>query len=154
LPSGKFAAFATPTRDELSELKLTASRLRQHGAVSEAERLEKLALKVESVIQRPTLHCFEQGIEVLMEATGIIVRLGPKAAADPDVVETLREAILTGNQVRLSFRRRDNGEPSRPRLHPYGPTVRIGLKRCKGGPELICRFRIDSIPDLAEIDHD
>ncbi|GEO18722.1 helix-turn-helix transcriptional regulator [Microvirga aerophila] len=120
LPSAKFVAFAAPTLEELTELKLAAARLRQQGATREAENLERLSLKLEAVLPRSTIRRYEPDIEALLEANGVLVRPGPKSNTDAAIVASLRDAILAGLQVRLTYRRRDTGRLSRPRVHPYG----------------------------------
>jgi predicted DNA-binding transcriptional regulator YafY len=120
LPKGRFGAFTTPTRDELAELRLAARRLRKLGALEEADRLDQLSVKLESVLPRPILRRYEPDIESILEADGILVRPGPRIRLDPAVRSKLREAILESRQVKLAYRRRDTRELSRPRLHPYG----------------------------------
>jgi predicted DNA-binding transcriptional regulator YafY len=120
LPTGKFNAFTTPTMDELAGLKLAASRLRQEGSLIDAKRLESLALKLESSLPRSTMRRLEPDIEALLEATGVVVRPGPKANVDPAIAATLRDAILSTHEVRLRYRRRDDGTLSRPRVRPCG----------------------------------
>lgn len=120
LPSAKFTAFTAPAPEELAELKLAARRLRELGSLPESNRLEKLALKLEAALPRATMRRFEPDIEMLMESRGVLFRPGPKTEVDELVMATLQDAILGNHQVRLSYRRRDGGGVSRPRLHPYG----------------------------------
>jgi predicted DNA-binding transcriptional regulator YafY len=120
VPSGKFGAFDAPSPDELAELKLGIDRMQQQGLVREAKRLESLSLKLEKALPRRTLRRLEPDVEALLEANSVLVRPGPREIIDPGVVDTLREATLSFHQVRLTYRRRDTGGVSRPRLYPYG----------------------------------
>lgn len=120
LPTGRFTAFTTPTLDELAELKLAARRLRQEGSTPEAERLESLAMKLENVLPRSTLRRYEPDIDGLLEGTGVVVRPGPSSIIDPEITNTLRNAMLSMQEVRLTYRHRDSGKISRPRVRPYG----------------------------------
>jgi predicted DNA-binding transcriptional regulator YafY len=120
LPTAKFSAFTTPTLEELAELKLAAKRKRQEGSAPEAERLEVLALKLENVLPRSTLRRYEPDLDGLLEGTGVVARPGPKALINPEITDSLRAALLSMQQVRLTYRRRDTGEVSRPRVYPYG----------------------------------
>lgn len=120
LPAGRFAALAAPRAEELAELKAAALRLREVGSDSAAEHLESLALKLEALLPRAAMRRLEPDVELLLEASGAVVRPGPREAVDPVVIRLLREAILESRRVVLAYRRRDTGELSRPRLCPYG----------------------------------
>ena len=120
LAAGKLAAFAAPRAEELAELKAAALRLRQAGAEHEAGLPDSLALKLEAILPRAALRRLEPDVELLLEATGALVRPGPRETIDPLVMTRLRQAILESRRVRLGYRQRGTGEPSRPLLCPYG----------------------------------
>jgi predicted DNA-binding transcriptional regulator YafY len=120
LSVGRLSALATPNLEELAELKLAIASLRRQGAEREADVLGQLALKLESTMPRPTLRRLEPDIEALLEASGSLVRPGPRISIDPPVIAAIRRAILESKQVRLSYRRRDTNQLSRPVLCPYG----------------------------------
>lgn len=120
LTTAKFAAFTTPDLDELAQLKLAGRRLRQEGNVQEAGRLERLSLKLEAAMPRTTLRRLQPDIELLLEASGILVRPRPRIEVDPEIIDMLRTAILSSQQVRLTYKQRHGGDISRPRVHPYG----------------------------------
>lgn len=120
LPTGKFSAFTTPSLEELAELKMAAKRLRREGAIPEAERLDGLALKLENVLPRSTLRRYEPDLDGLLEGTGVVARPGPRALIDPKITDALRTAMLSIQQVRLTYRRRDTGKTSKPTVYPYG----------------------------------
>lgn len=120
LPIARFTPLTTPGRDELTQLKLAARRLREEGSMWEAERLERLSLKLEAALPRPTLRPIQPDMELLLEASGILFRPRPRIEIDPKIIDTLRTAILSSRQVRLTYKQRDGGAISRPRVHPYG----------------------------------
>ena len=120
LPAGKLAAFAAPRAEELAELKAAALRLRGAGSEHEAALLDSLALKLEAILPRVALRRLEPDVELLLEATGALVRPGPRETVHPLVAARLRQAVLESRRVRLAYRQRGTGEPSRPRLCPYG----------------------------------
>ena len=120
LPAASFSAFSVPKADELAELKSAAARLRQAGAEGQAALLDRLALKLEALLPRSALRRLEPDIDVLLEATGALVRPGPKAVVDPRITTKIRQAILESRRIVLTYRRRDTGDLSRPRLCPYG----------------------------------
>ncbi|WP_188312028.1 helix-turn-helix transcriptional regulator [Salinarimonas soli] len=120
LPSDNIRAFAVPDLDELATLKLAARNLRQQGNYIEAERLERLTLKLEAAMPRPTLRRLEPDVEVLLEASGVLLRPGPRAKVDSHIIDQLQQALLSNRQIRLTYNRRDGGGVSHPRLHPYG----------------------------------
>lgn len=120
LPAGHLKAFAGPTLEELTELRLAAGRARAQGLEGEADRLERLAVKLESAMERNVYRRLEPDLELLLEASGVLVRPGPREVINQGIVARLREAVLAGRQVRLTYRRRDTGGTSRPVLHPYG----------------------------------
>lgn len=120
LPTGKLAAFAAPRADELAALKAAAARLRRAGSGSEAGLLDSLALKLEATLPRALMRRLEPDVELLLEATGALVRPGPRETVDSAMVATLRQSILASRRVRLAYRQRGTGALSRPRLCPYG----------------------------------
>lgn len=120
MPTASFSAFATPTLEELSALKLAAMRYHHSGESADADALDGLAAKLDAFLPRAKMRKFEPDIELILEATGMLSRPGPKIDVNSAITQQIRRAMLGARQVRLKYRRRDLRRLSRPRLHPYG----------------------------------
>lgn len=127
LPSGALRDLLTLSADELAALELGAEALERSGLTVEAEHLVRLREKVLALVPRAQRVRLETDLEALLEAQGLAARPGPRECIDRGVVAAIAEAIKACRLLDVEYRARDEPEPRRRRLAPYG--LLTGLRR-------------------------
>lgn len=116
LPSVLLATDAT----ELAALDIAAKRLSRDGRTDHADALRSLGGKVRAATDARRRASIEPDHEALLAAEGFVLRPGPKARTNEQVMAHLRGAILGSRKVRLTYRRRGDGEMTTPKVNPLG----------------------------------
>ena len=106
--------------EELAELQSATDRMKHENLHLQARILNSVASKIRSLIKPEALRRIEPDLEALMEAEGLALRPGPRPAIRPDLIESIREAILRSVKIRLHYRARGTLELSRQIVCPYG----------------------------------
>ena len=119
LRSGALRSLVQITDEELSALATASEALERTGLQEQAARLKKVDTKVRAV-QSDTLERRDTDLEALMRVEGLAMRPGPQQPVNADLVELLREAILTSRMVEFRYCARSTGRTSCQRLEPYG----------------------------------
>ena len=106
--------------DELAALGTAESLLKRENASAAADALGSLTTKIRAIIRPEVTRRVEPDVELLLEAEGLAMRPGPRPKVDPEIVATLRQAILASRKVRLHYQARGTGARSRQLVCPYG----------------------------------
>lgn len=106
--------------DELAALGTAESLLKRENASAAADALGSLTTKIRAIIRPDVTRRVEPDVELLLEAEGLAMRPGPRPKVDPDIVATVRQAILASRKVRLHYVARGTGAQSRQLVCPYG----------------------------------
>jgi predicted DNA-binding transcriptional regulator YafY len=106
--------------EELTELQSAIAVMRRDNLIPQADILGSLASKVRSLVKLETLRRIEPDLEALMEAEGLAMRPGPRPAIRPELIGSIRGAILRSVKIRLHYRARGTLELSRQIVCPYG----------------------------------
>jgi len=120
IPAGTTARLVSVTAEELAALKTAVSLLRRENLLPQAENAERAVSKLRAILKPDALKRIETDLEALTEAEGIAMRTGPRPVINPDVVATLREAILANRRLRLWYSYRGSGKTGYETVHPYG----------------------------------
>ena len=115
LRSGALRSLVQITDEELSALATASEALERTGFQEQAARLKKVDTKVRA-IQSDTLEGRDSDLEALMRVEGLAMRPGPQQPVNADLVELLREAILTSRMVEFRYCARSSGRTSCQRL--------------------------------------
>jgi predicted DNA-binding transcriptional regulator YafY len=104
IPRGLDGFFQEPTVAELSDLGIVVGQLRETGATARAESLAELAKKIRAAMRfGPRRHATATDVEALLRAERIAVQPGPRPAEDPDMLMTLRGALLGMKMLRFIY---------------------------------------------------
>jgi predicted DNA-binding transcriptional regulator YafY len=106
--------------EELAALGTAAGLLKRENAHAAADAIDGLAAKLRAILRPEVTRRVAPDVELLLEAEGLAMRPGPRSKVDPEIVATLRRAILSSHKVRLHYRARGTGALSRQLVCPYG----------------------------------
>jgi predicted DNA-binding transcriptional regulator YafY len=120
LPGGTVNGLANVTAAELADLGTAISLLRRENMDVQAENAERGVAKMRALVKRPVMNRIEPDLEALTEAEGLAMRPGPRPKINPEIVNALREAIITRRKVRLHYLYRGSGKRGYQVVHPYG----------------------------------
>lgn len=94
--------------EDLAALRLAARLLKRDGLSSTAEQLRQLDTKLRVLAKDADSARLETDLEALAEAEGLIQRAGPRPIVDPELMKTLRWAVLACRKLQLRYRNRDS----------------------------------------------
>ncbi len=120
LPNGTASSFAAVAAEELADLAAGVSLLRRENMLVQAGNAERAISKLRALMKPDALTRVAPDLEALTEAEGIAMRPGPRPRIDPDIVATLRQAILASRKVKLLYKYRGSGKRGHETIHPYG----------------------------------
>lgn len=112
--------FAQLSADELAALDLAAERFVADGMSAHAHVLATLAGKLKSRLEDLKAARIDTDLDALLEAEGFASRPGPRPEIDPEVLGTLRHAVMARQRVELHYRYRTREGETRVVVHPYG----------------------------------
>jgi predicted DNA-binding transcriptional regulator YafY len=118
--SGTVNGLVGLSADEFVALGTAENVLKRENANAAADALGSLAAKLRAMIRPEVTRRVEPDVELLLEAEGLAMRPGPRPKVDPEIVATLRQAILASRKVRLHYQGRSTGAQSRQLVCPYG----------------------------------
>jgi predicted DNA-binding transcriptional regulator YafY len=95
--------FQDPTAEELSDLGVVVGQLRDAGATARARSLTELEKKIRAAMRFGRRNATATDVEALLRAERIAVEPGPRPAEDPDMLMTLREALLGMKTLRFIY---------------------------------------------------
>jgi len=120
LPSGMVNRFISLEADELAGLEMAIRQAENNNMPSQVDALKRLYFKVASLQAENIKRKTAPDLEALIQAEGFALRPGPHPKVSPEVLETLREAMLKCCQVDLHYMSRTYGSQSIQPVSPYG----------------------------------
>ena len=120
LPGGTINGLVNVTADELADLGTAVSLLQRENMHVQAESAARVIAKMRALVKRPAMARIEPDLEALTEAEGLALRPGPKLNINAEIVNALREAIITRAKVRITYVYRGSGKRGCEIVHPYG----------------------------------
>jgi predicted DNA-binding transcriptional regulator YafY len=112
-PPGSLGRMVEPTLDELTAGHRAAAIARREGDETTAEVLEHLLDKVQAMFREDRRRLMAADLEAQLMADGVAFRPGPRERIAPEILSTLREAILAGVMVSADHRARSSTKLSR-----------------------------------------
>lgn len=144
-------SFATaPTSEELAELENAARACVAARDNNRADILHSLLQKIRASLREAERLRLDTDIEARLRAEAFARQVGPRPYADPKILTTLREALLTGLMVKFLYGEESDAALRWRKVIPYGllfaPRYYL-VARVKSKPEPVL-FRLDRIHDL------
>lgn len=112
-PAGTLGRMVEPTVDELTAGHRAVNIARREGDITTAETLERLLSKVQAMFRADRRRTIAADLEAQLLADGVAFRPGPREHIPPDILSSLREAILAGVMISADHRARSTGKLSR-----------------------------------------
>ncbi len=113
LPPRCLGSITQPTLDEIAALHRACDLAAREGDSATADELSTLATRLQAALPAPARTRLEPDIAALLEADGVALRPGPREVTAPDILQTLRQAIMAGVWVNVDHRARASGKLSR-----------------------------------------
>jgi predicted DNA-binding transcriptional regulator YafY len=120
IPASTANGLTDLTAEEVADLMTAVSLLRRENMHAQAKSLERVLAKLRALMKRQAAAKLEPDLEALTEAEGLGMRPGPKPKINQEILQTLREAIITRTKVRLHYLYRGSGKRGYQTVHPYG----------------------------------
>ena len=113
LPPRHLGGIAMPSPGDIAVLHRARDLASREGDESTAKSLDDLAVRLQAALPAPARARLEPDIAALLEADGVALRPGPREVIAPDILQTLREAIMAGVWVNADHRARASSKLSR-----------------------------------------
>ncbi len=120
IPQGTLKDIIQFNADELSCLNIAKEALQKSHLHAKATELDGIINKIKASIKSDTFRRIEPDAEELMRAEGIACRPGPKIKINSDIINTIREAILSCHQIRITYQNKNSKKTSYNTLNPLG----------------------------------
>lgn len=152
-PPGTLGKMVEPTVDELTAGHRAASIARREGDLDTAETLEGLLSKVKAMFREDRRRRVAADLEAQLMADGVAFRPGPRERIEPEILRSLREAILAGVMISADHRARGSGKLSRnTRLGPIAMLFGDGRQYLLAWSEYQDDLRLFSLAGFERID--
>ena len=120
LPMGSSRRFAFFSREEIVVLREAAKHFDTTGRPHDANRMRAMAQAVLTSLPPAQRRAVDVDAASLAEREGIAMRAGPRPLLDPDVVASIRQAILAQKVIEVEYAARIGGGVRTHRLEPHG----------------------------------
>ena len=137
--------------EDLGALKSAANVLSATGREDEAGRLTALADRIMASQKEAVRRRIEPDLELILESEGLAARPGPRVSVASQTVGALRQAILAGERVAITYRGRLDQRPRRRVIEPYGflhGTRPFLVARIKGRTNFL-HYRLQGVSEVA-----
>lgn len=112
-PPGSLGRMEEVTLDELAAGYRALSLAEREGDQATVEALDRLLTKVRAQLTSRRRNMIEPDLEAQLMADGVAFRPGPRERIEPEILRSLREAILAGQMIKVNHRARGTGKLSR-----------------------------------------
>ncbi|WP_041042985.1 helix-turn-helix transcriptional regulator [Paramagnetospirillum magnetotacticum] len=106
--------------DDIMAMETAAEILERDNRPDAAASVRRAGAKVRASLRPDDARRIEPDLEALMQAEGIAMRPGPRPKVRPELVETLRHAIMGCREIRVQYRRRYSTNEHSRVVQPYG----------------------------------
>ena len=120
IPSRTLNGFISISAEELAVFKTANNLLKQYSTKENAKTMADLEVKVRNLIKPEKRSRITVDAEELMKAEGLVCYPGPKITIAPEILEKIRQAILSCHQIKMKYRYKNKTTTSETTLIPYG----------------------------------
>jgi predicted DNA-binding transcriptional regulator YafY len=126
LPSAKrsrraSSALSLPIEaEDLAARRLAMQLLKRDNLSSMAGKLQRLDTKLRTAVCDAGSARLETDLEALAESDGLIQRPGPRLIVEPELMKTLRWAVLACRKLQLRYRAKGSRNAKATVVRPYG----------------------------------
>ena len=120
IPQGTLRDIIQFNANELSCLNIAKEALQKSHLNDKSEELDKIILKIKASIKPEIFRRIEPDAEELIRAEGLVCRPGPKIKIASEILNPIREAILSCHQIRITYYNKNSQKISKNTLNPLG----------------------------------
>lgn len=120
IPQGTLKDFIQFSAEELVAFEKAISYLQAANMNENSDLLQKILEKIRANIVDKTYQNIDTDAEVLLEAEGFAHRVGPKIIVAKEIVQKIRQAILSFRQIKIVYKNKSSGKICTFQLLPYG----------------------------------
>lgn len=120
IPQGTLKDFVQFSSEELLSVEKTIEFLKNSNMAENADVLQNVLDKIRANITDRVFMPIDTDLEVLLEAEGFAHRPGPRINIPPEIINSIRHAILGFRQIRIQYKSKSSGKTSTQHLLPYG----------------------------------
>lgn len=119
IPQRTLRDFIQFSADELTAIETAINIFKQTNLDNKLDLLNSVYNKIKASIKPDTYRKIEPDKEALMEAEGFALRPGPKLNINSDILNQLKEAILSCKKIEITYQT-PTGKNSTQLVEPYG----------------------------------
>lgn len=120
IPSRSLNGFISLSAEELSVFKTATDLLQRYSTAENAKLLSTVELKIRNFIKPEHRNRISVDADELMQTEGLVCYPGPKITIAPEILEKIRQAILSCHQIKMKYRYKNKTTTSETTLIPYG----------------------------------
>lgn len=120
IPQGTLKDFIQFSAEELVAFEKAISYLQANNMNENSDLLQKILEKIRANIVDKTYQHIDTDAEILLEAEGFAHRVGPKIVVSKEIVQKIRQAILSFRQIKIVYKNKSSGKTREFQLLPYG----------------------------------
>lgn len=120
IPSHTLNNFISISSEELAVFKTATELLHRYSSKENAQIMESLEVKIRNLIKPEKRNRITVDADELMKSEGLVCYPGPQIVIAPQILEKIREAILSCHQIKLKYRYKNKTKISETKLIPYG----------------------------------
>lgn len=113
-------SFISFSAEELAVFKTAIDSLKQSNLQEKADILSRVEIKLRNLLKPEQKNKIEVDADELMKAEGLVLRPGPRIELDKNILNTLRQAILSCHHIKMSYLTKYTGKIHEYKLVPYG----------------------------------
>lgn len=113
-------SFISFSAEELAVFKTAIDNLKQSNLQEKADILARIEIKLRNLLKPEQKNKIEVNADELMKAEGLVLRPRPRIELDKNILNTLRQAILSCHHIKMSYLTKYTGKVHEYKLVPYG----------------------------------
>ena len=113
-------SFISFSAEELAVFKTAIDNLKQSNLKEKAETLAHVELKLRNLLKPEQKNKIEVDADELMKSEGLVLHPGPRIELNKEILNTLRQAILSCHHIKMSYWTKYTGKTHTYTVIPYG----------------------------------
>lgn len=113
-------SFISFSAEELAVFKTAIDKLKQSNLKEKADTLAHVELKLRNLLKPEQKNKIEVDADELMKSEGLVLHPGPRIELNKEILNTLRQAILSCHHIKMSYWTKYTGKIHEYKLVPYG----------------------------------
>ena len=113
-------SFISFSAEELAVFKTAIDTLKQSNLKEKADTLSRIEIKLRNLLKPEQKNKIEVDADELMKAEGLVLRPGPRIELNKEILNTLRQAILSCHHIKMLYHAKGSAKAHVYKLVPYG----------------------------------